>query len=221
MSTTDPLAFLDPLVKALRDFPLLAYTSDLAHDVHGFFKHHLERLLSSLSTDHISDIDVTAQHLVIIVILLHLLAGLSCAIHLLRPKDHTLITPRHPVYSMAEEYSPPKTPSRRQAIPPHISLLRHIYPTTSLWPRSYLRAFNDAFKGDGLVRLSREVVEMDLREGKVGMRGNSEVSQIDFRNFSGVGSVRADEGIYSGGMGMGRGAVAALDATGRCRDKAP
>jgi hypothetical protein len=63
--------------------------------------------------------------------------------------------------------------------PPHLALLRYVYPATSLWPAPYLQAFRKASEaGPGSVlHLSRLMVVRDLREGKIKWRSAIQAKQ--------------------------------------------
>ena len=110
---------------------------------------------------HLSFRSLSPPDLIRLLLLAHLLAGLICILSLNLP-------PSPPTRALL--------PARRPAslsLPPHVRLLesRGLHPTTSLWPGYYLRAFNAAEKGDGVIRLDRRVVERDLRDGVVAVRG--------------------------------------------------
>jgi hypothetical protein len=70
-----------------------------------------------------------------------------------------------PATILDKKVLPPRTRT-----PPHMILLRYIHPATSLWPQTYLRAFQRVEKEGGKLRLEKRVVLRDLKAGRVFLR---------------------------------------------------
>lgn len=148
---------------------------DLLHTISMLFDHVVDIAFSHL--DKSSFTIPTLKHFLIGIIALHLIACLTCLVQLApsttsQSKQMILNTPSS---SRIRNCAEPRQiiierGNTSSSIPPHIFLLNHLHPTTSLWPGYYLRVFDEASRGDGVLRLDREVVERGLSEGRVVLR---------------------------------------------------
>lgn len=152
------------------------------------FLHQLASSLSDLTCTLIAHGGRTAHlkfdknHILLVILSLHLLGAIICLRTLTLPgtvpanpdpsRQLNRNSPPAPPSNLylPSPFSHSSTPSNRQMTPPHLVLLQYMYPATSLWPERYLRAFEVAEKGDGMVRIEKKEVKRDVASGKVGVR---------------------------------------------------
>lgn len=127
----------------------------------------LETIRDHLITSTSAICTLSAAQTIFMIVIAHLLAALICLLHL---TSADTILPTSAELNKSTIFKKKEKRSRAMMTPPHILLLNHLHPMTSLWPPSYLRAFERAERGDGVVRLDEKVVERDLSEGVVALR---------------------------------------------------
>ncbi|CAD6565652.1 MAG: hypothetical protein TREMPRED_001626 [Tremellales sp. Tagirdzhanova-0007] len=139
----------------------------------------------------INPFKLKTQHILLFIMVVHLLAGLICLLHLNSDQAFEATFPVLP-------HSPPErrvtSYQKATVIPPHIFLLHYLHPAASLWPQAYLRAFDETEKGGGMLKLDRTLVLRDLREGKVFLRRGvtGKYDAIQRWNWEGVQWIEKD-----------------------------